>query len=376
MNRETRPILRIKYLLFLLALVAQVSLASATVTNYVGSCVSGSYPTISAALATTPAPNFVYVCPGTYPEQVVISNPVTLEGIYTSNAGQAFITLPSGGLGTDNPCYPQAGIAQVCVSSSGTVNITNITVDGAGATAGPVGIAYYNSSGTMNHVETRFQEGEGTGIAIDINGPGTVTLENSNLHSFDFSGVFAGGNTDQTLKIEGNTIAPDTGAQTAIFASFTNSATITGNVINGPAAPVGCDPSLGYYCAGIVAIPGNAGSVSDNTVAGVGGGYAGILLLGLGDYPSTLSVTSNAIFNIAGDGIQLNISEGALPPLTIKNNIVTQAQNGINFECELDNNVNSNTITAISSYGVANVASGENSPNTYYNVPTLYSTCP
>jgi hypothetical protein len=44
-------------------LVVHVPHASATVTYYVGSCAGGSYGTISAALAASPAPNFVYVCP-------------------------------------------------------------------------------------------------------------------------------------------------------------------------------------------------------------------------------------------------------------------------------------------------------------------------
>jgi hypothetical protein len=374
MNLRTRTISRIMCLLFLLALAAQVPLASATVTNYVGSCASGSYATISAALATTPAPNFVYVCPGNYAEQVVITKPVTLEGIYTSNAGQAFINIPSGGLSSDNPCSP-VGAAQVCVSSSGTVNITNLSVDGTGATA-PVGIAYINSSGTMNHLEVRFQQGDGLGIGIYVYGKGTVTVENSNVHSFDFTGILAGGNSDQNVKIEKNTVEGEPDSETAIEASFTNSTTITGNVINGPSAPAGCDPSHGYYCAGMVVIPANKGSVSNNTIAGVGGGYAGIHLLGLGDYPTTMSVTSNAIFDIAGDGIQLDTSEAALPPMIIKDNFITQTQNGINFTCNLDNNVSSNIITAVSGYGLANLTSGETSTNTYYNVPTLDSTCP
>ncbi len=376
MNGGTRTISCIKSLLFLLALAAQVPLASATVTNYVGHCVSGSYATISAALATTPAPNYVYVCPGTYAEQVVITKPVTLEGIYTSNAGQAFITVPSGGLTGDNPCYPELGYVQVCVSSTGTVNITNITVDGAGASTEPVGIAYYNSSGTMNHIETRFQEGDGLGVGIYVfQAPSTVTVENSNLHSFDFTGILTSADTE--VKIEGNALAPDSNAEAAIGAFSANSMTISGNVINGPSAPAGCDPTHGYFCAGIIVAPASAGSVTNNTVAGVGGGYSGILILGQGDYPTTMSVTSNAIFNIAGgDGIQLNTFVAPLPPLTIKDNTITQARNGVNFECNLNNNVSSNLITAVGGYGVANVASGEDSPNTYYNVPTLYSTCP
>ena len=200
MNRGTRTMSGIKALLLLSAALLAVGVphASATVTYYVGSCVSGSYSTISAALAATPAPNFVYVCPGTYPEQVVITKPVTLEGIYTSNAGQAFITAPAGGLGTDNPCYPELGTAQVCVSSTGTVNLTNLTVDGSGLPGSslnpPVGIAYNNTPGTLNHIETRFQEGYGLGMGIEIfEGTNTVTVENSNLHNFDFTGISVSG---------------------------------------------------------------------------------------------------------------------------------------------------------------------------------------
>jgi Right handed beta helix region len=200
-------------------------------------------------------------------------------------------------------------------------------------------------------------------------------VENSNLHDFDFTGILSSANS--TVKIVGNTLTPDSNAEAAIGALNADSTTISGNVVNGPSAPAGCDPTYGYFCAGIIVTPAPAGSVTHNTVAGVGGGYSGILLLGQGDYPTTMSVTSNTVFYIpGGDGIQLNSFVAALPALTIKDNTIMQSGNGINFECNLNNNVSSNTITAIHSYGVANVPTGENSPNTYYNVPTLYSTCP
>jgi hypothetical protein len=50
-------------------------------TNYaVGTCrpTLTSYPTISAAVSTVPAGSIVEVCPGTYAEQVTISQPVPL----------------------------------------------------------------------------------------------------------------------------------------------------------------------------------------------------------------------------------------------------------------------------------------------------------
>jgi hypothetical protein len=362
-------------LLFLSVLAAQVSIASAKVINHVGGCGgSPNFATISAALATTPAPSVVEVCPGTYSEQIVISKPVTLEGIYTSNAGQVFITVPSGGLTESNPCS-ELGYVQVCVSSTGTVDITNITVDGTGQSDEPVGIAYFDSSGTMDHIEARFQEGDGLGVGIYVyQSPGTVTVENSNVHDFDFTGILAAANT--TVNIEGNALAPASNAEAAIGAFTADSTTVSGNVVNGPSAPAGCDQTNGYFCAGIIVVPALSGSVTKNTVAGVGGTYPGILLLGQGDYSTTMSVTSNTVFYIAGgDGIQLNTFVAKLPALTIKDNIVSQSGNGINFECTLDNNVSSNTITAIHSYGLANVATGQDTSDTYYNVPTLSSAC-
>ena len=91
---------RIKTLLFLMALTAQVTVASATVTYAVGSCEPKllSFTTIMSALGATPAPNVVKVCPGAYTEQVVITFPVTLEGVSASNSAASIIAPPSSGL--------------------------------------------------------------------------------------------------------------------------------------------------------------------------------------------------------------------------------------------------------------------------------------
>jgi hypothetical protein len=44
------------------------------------------FTTISAAVIGVPAGSKIQVCPGTYPEQVTISQPLTLEGISSGNA--------------------------------------------------------------------------------------------------------------------------------------------------------------------------------------------------------------------------------------------------------------------------------------------------
>jgi hypothetical protein len=109
---------------------------SATVTYAVGTCKPkmASFATISDALAATPAPNVVMVCPGTYNEQVVITQAVNLEGVATGDAGQAIIAVPSGGLVTnvlnDNGIPVAAQIA--VTTATGPVSLSDITVDAAG----------------------------------------------------------------------------------------------------------------------------------------------------------------------------------------------------------------------------------------------------
>lgn len=74
-------------LLALVLVLAAQPLAAATF--YVGSCKAGSFGTISAAVAAVPAGSIVNVCPGTYPEQVVISQALTLKGMLSGNSSQA-----------------------------------------------------------------------------------------------------------------------------------------------------------------------------------------------------------------------------------------------------------------------------------------------
>jgi hypothetical protein len=364
---------RMKALWLLLAalFIARVPSASATVTYLVGSCHVGRsiFGTISEALAHTPAPDVVDVCPGTYPEQIVITKPVTLEGIANGEHGAVFITVPPGGL---IPNADDGGAAaQVFVNNvPGEVNISNIVVDGSGNKVASgitlVGVLYENSSGTINHIETRFQQAvEGPepgvdgsyGVSIDATSPETVTVKNSNMHSFSGTGIGANdnsaGNNVLTLNIEGNTVAADPGTLGILIYSglFLN---LTGNTITGPARD-GMDIVLPV-----------TGTVSKNSISGFGGNGIYLLTYGTG---FTLSVTSNTIFDIGGDAIQLE--EGVTVP--IEGNTIMQSHYGIDFECNVDNNVNSNTFTAIHFEALENVPKSVVSSNSYFDVPTIRS---
>lgn len=67
--------------------------------NAVGTCNPklSHYATISLAVSSVPAGSTIEVCPGNYPEQVVITQPLTLEGI-PKGSGAAVVVVPSGGL--------------------------------------------------------------------------------------------------------------------------------------------------------------------------------------------------------------------------------------------------------------------------------------
>ena len=151
--------------------------------NYeVGGCKTGSgylnFTTVSAAVAGVPAGATIQVCPGVYPEQVTITQPLTLKGIASGNANRAVIAInPNGNLApnvtssiTSYPFYAQMLVQNV--SPVGAVNITGITVDGAGANAGCsgetlAGIFYASgTSGTVNEVTARNQVNGGCGWGI------------------------------------------------------------------------------------------------------------------------------------------------------------------------------------------------------------------
>jgi hypothetical protein len=186
---------------FFLAVLMLALSAPLQALNYeVGGCKTGSswvnFTTISAAVAGVPAGATIQVCPGVYPEQVTITQPLTLKGIRSGNTNRAVIAINPNGAVVPNvtiggqPYYAQVLVQNV--SPAGPVNITGITVDGAGANAGCstltlAGIFYDSSTtGTVNEVTVRNQvnnDGCGWGILL-YNGSSTnetITVENSSF---------------------------------------------------------------------------------------------------------------------------------------------------------------------------------------------------
>src|ERR1700690_437116 len=165
---KTMSIRKSQVLASLLLFLTSAALAK---TVQVGTCLPNSqtYSTISQAVSSVPPGSTVLVCPGTYPEQVTITQPLTLRGVQNGNAANPTIIVPAGGLtktvatGVGNFYY------QLLANNgtSGAVNVSNITVVGSGnglPNAAPLaGVFYNNTSGTVSRMAIFNQLGTGVG---------------------------------------------------------------------------------------------------------------------------------------------------------------------------------------------------------------------
>ncbi|MBZ5656053.1 MAG: DUF1565 domain-containing protein [Acidobacteriia bacterium] len=341
--------------------IAGSQLCAATVLTYaVGTCLPKlpTFGTISAAVAATPAQGVIKVCPGIYNEQVVITQPVTLEGISDGNSDQVIIAVPGGGFVPNTfDMYGEPVGAQVLVDSvtGGDVNIRNITVDGTNDGTSPIsylaGIVYQDSSGTVNRVTARNQAGVGfysTGVWLRGSSDPSVTVENSDIHDFDFDGILSGEvggfPSSLTTTIKGNQVLarPDC-ACSGIFLQSGTRNTVTANFI--------ADALSGIYME-----TGVTGSISANTLMS---NYYGVTSGADGS-----SITSNKIFG----GSTAITAYGNTTQ--VQSNTIVMSKFGIDFDCHSNPDVNANTMNDVT-VGVVNVPPGVSTKNSYFNVGTI-----
>ena len=347
---------------FSLALSRNVSASTVVVTPpSTTACKNvASYPTISLAVSSVPAGSLIYICPGTYAEQVVITKKLTLEGVAgngsvgaaASGSNNPVIVSPAGGVlvnSNDLYGYPsgQPTAAQILVQTPSNalatpivVNIANITVDGSNnglnsCATDLVGIYYQNASGTLNHVTTRYQElpqadfGCQDGLAIyaqsgyGTGGSATVAIENSSVHDYDKNGVTADG-SGTVATITGNYIvgigATPLIGQNGIQMSFGAAGKIENNTVTDDVYvnPLDCYPGNCYSATGILLYDSGGASDSHVTISGntVSNTQEAIVTITDGaetaDYNDVTSnkVTTNAAIVVTGatyllDGIDL-----------------------------------------------------------------------
>jgi hypothetical protein len=313
-----------------------------------------SFATIQTAVSGVPAGSTVLVCPGTYPEQVAITQPLNLQGIADSNLDEAIITIPSGGLTNIVPSsISNVNVAaQVLVQTTGVVNITNITTDGTGgdsACASELAGIFYasGSSGTLARVRTRNEIDSGCGVGIWAENGGNagtrIQVQGSSVHDNDSAGIVLGAGPSSSMNVdlrENFVSSNGTTAGIDILASG-----VTGDIT---------DNNLLGGLAGIFDLS-NGLAINAN---GISSAQFGVILLGTG------TLQSNDILNTA-EGVSLNV-----PGSTLQGNRITESSAAaVEFNCS-SANVSHNTIND-AAVGLSDVPAGFNGNNTFANTGTV-----
>ncbi|HKB99082.1 MAG TPA: NosD domain-containing protein [Terriglobales bacterium] len=239
-------------------------------TVQVGTCKTNlqSFPSISAAVGAVTAGAIVDVCPGTYPEQVTIATPLTLQGISSGNANAAVITVPGGGL-IQNGTAPLSGphAAQILVQDVGPVTITGLTVDGSSNNCPPPvnvdGIAYLSNSGTAFGKVTNSSV-RNTSNNVSCSQPGNA--------------IYAEGGSSNPLNVQGNTVRGFSGNGIS-FASNQVGTILSNTIVGGTTGIVLNSTGIGVKATGNSVSAGGSGitltsatsaTVQTNTINGTG----------------------------------------------------------------------------------------------------------
>lgn len=358
-----------------------------------------SFPTIQQALNATPPGATIDVCPGFYPEQILVYQAVTIKGIASGGQGAAVITVPNGGLqqnttslATGNPIA-----AQVLVQAATSANITNMTVDGANngfnngcADPNPIGIYYQNSSGTISHntvlnevllpANNGCQAGLGIFVQSGNGGTSTVTINNNNVANYQKNGI-TGNEAGTSVTITGNDVigqGPTNGAaENSIQIGFGATGSITSNTVGSDIWAPDVFGDTGNAAAGILVYASANVGIKSNNVNNTQFGIGIVSDPNLGAADGA-NVTSNIVSAThLYDGIDLCSSSNIVTSNTINGS--DEAGIHVDDTCtgaSSGNSITKNTINSACAGILSGPAASGNTttPNTFYNVVTLQST--
>ena len=242
--------------LFVLGVFSFCLISRAQVT--VGSCqqAKNTYGTISAAISAISPGDVIDVCPGTYPEQLVINKPLTLQGI-----GLVSLTFPVSGLAIA-PDGSGAFTQILIENTGGPVTLNYLSIEGADSFQYP-----YSSSPEIIQGESLCAAGllqDYSGI-LSINPATTLTHLNVSGHAVapeagpEPASPFAYCGSGIELKGSDSVVRDSV---VSVFGRYgiTGAASATHNIVSG---------SIGPYSTGIEGL----GEVAENTVTGSGTSY-------------------------------------------------------------------------------------------------------
>jgi len=378
--------LRHRLLLWLAALplLAVQPLVAANV--QVGTCKPklATFSTISAAVSAVPPGSTIQVCPGTYAEQVTITQPLNLEGVTAGTANQVLITVPSGGLVANVfSMFGEPVAAQVLVQGAGPVNITNITVDGTGGDLGCIsntwiaGIFYGSiSSGTVNRARASNQTDGGCGVGIwaenSDSSSQSITIENSTVYNVDGEGIFAASGDTPTLSVNvsSNVVNPITGLA-GILAESVNGVVRSNNISNALVGVFDTSPAVSVTSNTITSTEFGMFLTNGGTAVGnqVSGSNIGVFLAAAG-----ATLRNNRIVSSAAAGVELSCFTAS-----VSGNFINDAAVGVDqAPAAIGSNTFANTATTSTDGCVSSAAASRttraNSQEAWHTPATPFGT--
>lgn len=357
-----------------------------------------SFPTIQQALNATPPGATIDVCPGSYPEQILVYQAVTIKGIAFGGQGAAVITVPKGGLvqnatslATGNPIA-----AQVLVQAATSANITNMTVDGANngfnngcADPDPIGIYYQNSSGTISHnsvlnevllpANSGCQAGLGIFVQSGNGGSSTVAINNNHVANYQKNGI-TGNELGTSVTVTSNDVvgqgATNGAAENSIQIGFGATGTVTSNTVGSDIWGPDLYGDTGNAAAGILVYASPNVIVKSNNVNNTQYGIAIVSDPTLGAADGAMLTGNTVSLTHLYDGIDLCSNNNTATGNTVNGS--DEAAVHLDDTCtgaSTGNTIKSNTFNSACAGVLSGPgASGTTTPNTFYNVVTLQAT--
>ncbi|HUA35518.1 MAG TPA: right-handed parallel beta-helix repeat-containing protein [Candidatus Binataceae bacterium] len=305
--------LMLSLLLMMASAFSCVTASAATLT--VGLCQPGGYSTIQSAVNAAAAGDTVNVCPGVYPESVLITKNLTLAGINAKDQ-LGVPTITYGGKGDKPVCQPEAEAQGACPQVfvvGATAKIIGLHIDDSAfpkstCDATPVAIFFLNAAGTVssdtlvnqNTICDELQNGLGVLAAYTIDtGSYSLDIANNTINNFGFGAIYLDGYdlsgdgleaVKLTGSISGNMITPVQSSTDVISLFVTSAEIVSSNKITGVGTQ---DDSLAIYIN-----HSDKPSLIGNTISNIG---AGVDLEDVG--PGTLA--TNSLSNIGESGVIL-----------------------------------------------------------------------
>lgn len=275
-------------------------------------CAGASFSRIQDAIEAATDGQQVVVCPGLYPESLVITTSLKLRFMLGALVMPSNVTLSTFSLVSGNPL---AGIVTV-------MNADDVDIEGLVADAGAAGITqcapdlmgviYQNSSGSIKRswvrntlLSTRLngcQSGDGIFVQSGNGGTSRVTIAENRVDGYQKNGITANevGTTAEISKNVVVGIGPTTGAaQNGIQVGYGAQAEITRNFVTSNIwSPCVSPDECLYFSTGILIEQSDNVTISGNSV---GNNLVNIFLNG-----NHIKVRENEIFgSLVLDGIQI-----------------------------------------------------------------------